>query len=72
MRCTWRTFAEPSPADAAGPAPRTISGSLGIDVGESGSEVEFVWGLEGDRAAGEHHEGEGGLGAVEAVGAAGD
>jgi len=29
----------------------------------------FVWWLEGDRSAGEHDEGEGGLGGVEAVGA---
>jgi hypothetical protein len=31
-----------------------------------------VWGLEGDWPAGEHHEREGGVGGVKAVGAAGD
>jgi hypothetical protein len=34
--------------------------------------VEFVWGLEGDRSAGEHDEGECGVGGVKAVGAASD
>src|SRR6266545_6146551 len=32
----------------------------------------LVWEAEGDRAAGEHHQGECGLGGVEPVGAAGD
>lgn len=44
------------------------SGSPGIDVGDSGSRVSFVCGLGGDWAAGEHHEGECGFGAVESVG----
>jgi hypothetical protein len=43
-----------------------------MDVGDFGSRSWLVWGLEGDGAAGEHHESEGGFGAVEPVGAAGD
>jgi hypothetical protein len=37
-----------------------------------GSGAQFVWWLEGDRSAGQHHKRERGFGAVEAVGAAGD
>src|SRR5437763_14631303 len=38
-------------------SPKT--GSLGIDVGGLRGGVLFVWGLDGDRSAGEYHEREG-------------